>query len=70
MAIFFFLVGLEIKREIMEGELSSFGQVVMPGLGAGIFAHKTDAGIRSSSLAFVAHVIFGAGLYLGAALAA
>ncbi len=34
MAVFFFLVGLEIKREIMEGELSSFEQVVVPGMGA------------------------------------
>jgi len=34
MAIFFFLIGLEIKREIMEGELSSFSQVVLPGMGA------------------------------------
>lgn len=34
MAVFFFLIGLEIKREIMEGELSSFAQVVLPGMGA------------------------------------
>lgn len=34
MAIFFFLVGLEIKREVMEGELSSIKQVVLPGMGA------------------------------------
>jgi NhaA family Na+:H+ antiporter len=34
MAIFFFLVGLEIKREIMGGELSSFSQVILPGVGA------------------------------------
>ncbi len=34
MAIFFFLVGLEIKREVMEGELSSFSQIVLPGMGA------------------------------------
>ena len=34
MAIFFFLIGLEIKREVMEGELSSFSQVVLPGMGA------------------------------------
>ncbi len=44
--------------------------VMMPGLGAGIFAHKTDAAIRSSSLAFAAHVVFGFGLFLGAALVA
>jgi len=34
MAVFFFLIGLEIKREIMEGELSSWGQVILPGVGA------------------------------------
>lgn len=34
MAIFFFLIGLEIKREIVDGELSSFGQIVLPGMGA------------------------------------
>jgi NhaA family Na+:H+ antiporter len=34
MAVFFFLIGLEIKREIMEGELSSYSQVVLPAIGA------------------------------------
>lgn len=34
MAVFFFLIGLEIKREIMEGELSSLSQVVLPSIGA------------------------------------
>lgn len=34
MAVFFFLVGLEIKREVLEGELSSPAQIVLPGLGA------------------------------------
>jgi NhaA family Na+:H+ antiporter len=34
MAVFFFLIGLEIKREIVEGELSSFSQVILPGMGA------------------------------------
>ncbi len=34
MAVFFFLIGLEIKREIMEGELSSFSQVILPSMGA------------------------------------
>jgi Na+:H+ antiporter, NhaA family len=31
---FFFLIGLEIKREFMEGELSSLGQVALPGIAA------------------------------------
>lgn len=34
MAVFFFLIGLEVKREFMEGELSSASQVVLPGMGA------------------------------------
>jgi len=34
MAVFFFLIGLELKREVLEGELSSVSQVVLPGLGA------------------------------------
>ncbi len=34
MAVFFFLIGLEIKREIVDGELSSFDQVILPGMGA------------------------------------
>lgn len=34
MAVFFFMIGLELKREFLEGELSNFSQVVMPLLGA------------------------------------
>ncbi len=34
MAIFFFLIGLELKREFIEGELSNRSQIVMPLLGA------------------------------------
>jgi len=34
MAVFFFLVGLEIKREALEGELSSPRQVVLPAVAA------------------------------------
>ena len=30
MAVFFFLVGLEIKRELLRGELSTFGQAALP----------------------------------------
>jgi len=32
MAVFFFLVGLEIKREVMEGELSNPAQLALPAL--------------------------------------
>jgi NhaA family Na+:H+ antiporter len=34
MAVFFFLVGLEIKREVMRGELSSKEQALLPALAA------------------------------------
>lgn len=34
MVFFFFLIGLEIKREILEGQLSSLSQVILPGFGA------------------------------------
>ena len=34
MAIFFFLVGLELKRELLEGELSKPGHVALPAIGA------------------------------------
>jgi NhaA family Na+:H+ antiporter len=34
MAVFFFLVGLEIKREVLDGELSTFGQAALPAVAA------------------------------------
>ncbi|MCU7835879.1 MAG: Na+/H+ antiporter NhaA [gamma proteobacterium symbiont of Taylorina sp.] len=34
MAIFFLLIGLEVKREIVEGHLSSIKQVILPGVAA------------------------------------
>lgn len=34
MAVFFFLIGLELKRELVEGELSKPSNLVLPGLGA------------------------------------
>ncbi len=34
MAIFFFTIGLEIKREVLVGELSSFRQALLPVMGA------------------------------------
>lgn len=34
MAVFFLLVGLEVKREVLEGDLSRPEQIILPGLGA------------------------------------
>ena len=34
MAVFFFLVGLELKRELVEGELSDKRNILLPGVGA------------------------------------
>jgi NhaA family Na+:H+ antiporter len=34
MAVFFFLVGLELKREVLEGELSDASQIALPAVGA------------------------------------
>ncbi len=34
MAVFFFLVGLELKRELLEGELAEPANIVLPGIGA------------------------------------
>ena len=34
MAVFFFLVGLELKKEVMVGQLSNIGNVILPIAGA------------------------------------
>jgi NhaA family Na+:H+ antiporter len=34
MAVFFFLIGLELKRELIEGELSDKKNIILPGIGA------------------------------------
>ncbi|MDF1691895.1 MAG: Na+/H+ antiporter NhaA [Zhongshania sp.] len=34
MAVFFLMVGLELKREFMEGELAELNKIILPGLGA------------------------------------
>ncbi len=34
MAVFFFMIGLEVKREVVEGHLSSINQIALPGIAA------------------------------------
>ena len=34
MAVFFFLIGLELKRELIEGELADRRNIILPGIGA------------------------------------
>ena len=34
MTLFFLLIGMELKREFLEGELASFSQIVLPGVAA------------------------------------
>lgn len=34
MAVFFFLVGLELKREVLEGEMADLRKIVLPAMGA------------------------------------
>ncbi|HHO59194.1 MAG TPA: Na+/H+ antiporter NhaA, partial [Thiotrichales bacterium] len=34
MAVFFLLIGLEVKREFLEGQLSTPGQIALPGIAA------------------------------------
>jgi len=34
MAVFFFLIGLEVKREVLVGQLSSLAQITLPGVAA------------------------------------
>ncbi|KZZ56138.1 hypothetical protein A3762_11430 [Oleiphilus sp. HI0125] len=46
MALFFFLIGLEVKREILEGHLSSKDQIILPGIAA-------IAGIGAPALVYV-----------------
>jgi NhaA family Na+:H+ antiporter len=51
MAVFFFLVGLEIKRELMDGELVSFRQVLLPAgaaLGGMVVHALIDAAINAN----------------------
>jgi len=48
MAVFFFLVGLEIKRELLEGRLSSWNQAALPVIAAlGAWCSRPWSSLRS-----------------------
>jgi NhaA family Na+:H+ antiporter len=40
MAVFFYLIGLELKRELLEGELSDPANIILPGIALGLFVGK------------------------------
>lgn len=74
MAVFFFLVGLEIKREVFDGHLSSPAQVVLPGIAAiaGIaipaliyvyFTHQQDIAIKGWAIPSATDIAFALGVF-------
>ncbi|ANE36557.1 Na+/H+ antiporter [Campylobacter iguaniorum] len=75
MAIFFFVVGLELKREIVQGELSKPSQVALPIIGAlgGVIApavifwffnHADDFALRGWAIPTATDIAFALGVLL------
>jgi NhaA family Na+:H+ antiporter len=73
MAVFFFLVGLELKREFLDGELSSWRQVALPAIGAlggmvvpvAVFAalnHDNPAALRGWAIPAATDIAFALGV--------
>ncbi|TNF09339.1 MAG: Na+/H+ antiporter NhaA, partial [Gammaproteobacteria bacterium] len=73
MAIFFFLVGLELKRELLEGELSEIRNIVLPGVGAIggmavpaliylLFNQGDEAGLRGWAIPAATDIAFALGV--------
>lgn len=73
MAVFFFLVGLELKRELIEGELSDWRNVVLPAVGAVggmvmpalvyiFFNHGDDAAMRGWAIPAATDIAFALGV--------
>ena len=73
MAVFFFLIGMELKREFLEGELSSLRQVALPAAGAlggmvvpvAIFAalnHSDPAALRGWAIPAATDIAFALGV--------
>ncbi|MFT4732546.1 MAG: NhaA family Na+:H+ antiporter [Gammaproteobacteria bacterium] len=74
MAIFFFLVGLEVKREVLDGHLKSRDQVMLPAIGAiaGItvpalvyvfFNYDDPVGINGWAIPAATDIAFALGVY-------
>lgn len=74
MAIFFFLIGLEVKREILQGHLSSKDQVVLPAIAAlaGIvvpaaiyawFNQGNEIGIKGWAIPSATDIAFALGIF-------
>ncbi|WP_086282719.1 Na+/H+ antiporter NhaA [Campylobacter devanensis] len=75
MAVFFFVVGLELKREIVEGELSNPRQIALPIIGAlgGVicpalifwgFNHGDDFAIRGWAIPTATDIAFALGVLM------
>jgi Na+:H+ antiporter, NhaA family len=73
MAVFFFLVGLELKREFLEGELASWRQVALPAIGAlggmivpvAVFVllnHDSSAALRGWAIPAATDIAFALGV--------
>ena len=75
MAVFFFLVGLEIKREFVEGELSTRSQLVLPAVAAlggmtmpaliyAAINHADSVGLRGWAIPAATDIAFALGVLL------
>lgn len=73
MVIFFLLVGLEIKREILEGELNSVSKILLPGAAAvggmivpallfTLFNHGDDIAMRGWAIPTATDIAFSLGI--------
>lgn len=70
------VLGLDSQPSLLNGLVFGAVSVVlawfvmMPGIGKGMMASKADSPATACFLALVAHIVFGLGLYAGAALVA
>ncbi len=73
MAVFFFLIGMELKREFLEGELASWRQVALPAMGAlggmivpvAVFVvlnHDSSAALRGWAIPAATDIAFALGV--------